>query len=157
MRWPAVGHNAASMLRLSLLAGALAGAVALVVAEFLTLWEVMVITVVKDSATGGEHHMYALAVIGVAAGLMAFGAISGGSRPAAFALLVLALSAIAVIGIIDLPDVNEEGFIGVAFEDAVARPKTGFYVETLGAALLLLTAVATLVLRPGERPVSDAA
>jgi hypothetical protein len=134
------------MLRLAILAAALIGAVTLVVAEFLTLWEVVVITVVKDSATGGEHHLFALALIGVAAAVMAFGAIRGGSRPAGWALLALALAAVFVIGAVDLPDVNEEGFIGVAFEDARARPRAGFYAETIGGALLLLAAVANLVL-----------
>ena len=146
------------MLRLAILTTALIGAVALVVAEFLTLWEVVVITVVKESSTGGAHHVYALALIGVTAMVMAVGAVRGGSRPAGWALLALAVAAVFVIGAVDLPDVNEEGFIGVAFEDARARPRAGFYVETVGAALLLLAAVANLVLlRPESPPAGEPA
>ena len=52
---------------------------------------------------------------------------------------------------IDLPDVDEVGLIGELYEQAATSPKIGFYLETLGAALLLLAAVATLVLRPGQR------
>jgi len=137
-----------------LLITALAGSAMLIVSEFLTLRELRIITVVKESLTGGSHHAYALAVIGVVAAVMAFGAFRGDSRPAGYGLLALALAAVAVIAVADVGWVNEEGFIGQAFEDAVARPKEGFYVETLGAALLLLSAVANLVL--ARRPAAGA-
>ena len=136
------------MLRYSLLGLALVGCALLLVAEFSTLYEIKVITVVKDSQTGGEHHGYALAIVAVAAAAMAFGALVGRSRPAAIALVVLALAALVIALVVDLPDVDEVGLIGELYEQAASSPKTGFYLETLGAALLLLAAVATLVLHP---------
>jgi len=140
----------ARLLRLGPLALALAACVLLAVAEFSTLYEIRVITVVKDSQTAGGHHGYALLVIAAAAVFMAWGANVGGSRPAALGLLILAVAALAVTLLVDYPDVDEEGFIGEAFEQAEASPKAGFYLETLGAVLLLLSAVATLALRPAR-------
>ena len=127
---------------------AAAGCVLLVVAEFSTLYEIRVITVVKESTDGREHHGTALLVIAVAAAFMAYGGILRGARPAQIALLVLAVAALAVVLFVDYPDVNDEGFIGEAFERAKATPQTGFYLESLGAVLLLLSAVATLLLTP---------
>ena len=147
---PTLARSAALLL-------AAAGCVLLIVAEFSTLYEIRVITVVKEATNGGEHHGFALLVIGVAAAFMAYGAILGGARPAQFGLLALAIAALLVVLLIDYPDVNDEGFIGEAFERAKAEPKTGFYFESLGAVLLLISAVATLLLSTGERPARDSA
>lgn len=130
-----------------------AGCVLLVVAEFSTLYEIRVITVVKDSTTSGGNHGYALLIVALGAAFMGYGALVGGSRPAAFGLLFLAAAALFVVLAVDYPDVGEEGFIGEAFERAEARPRTGFYLESLGAVLLLLGAVTTLVL--GRGPDTD--
>jgi hypothetical protein len=125
------------------------GAMMLIVAEFLPLYEIRVITAVPaggDHATG-PHHGYALLIVGLALLPMAWGAVRGGSRPAALAALVLALIALFVALAIDLPDLNETGGIGRSYELAQARPQIGFFVETLGATLALLGAVGCLVLR----------
>lgn len=138
--------------RITALALAVAGCVLLVVAEFSTLYEIRVITVVQETTDGRENHAYALLVIALAAGFMTFGGILAGARPAQWALLVLALAALFVVFAIDFPKVDEEGFIGDAFERAKATPQKGFYLESLGAVLLLIAAVATLLLSPrGER------
>ena len=129
---------------------AAAGCVLLVVAEFSTLYEIRVITVIQESTDGREHHGTALLVIAVAAAFMAYGGILGGARPAQFALLALAVAALLVVLLIDYPDVNDEGFIGETFERAKATPQTGFYLESLGAVLLLLSAVSTLLLSPRD-------
>jgi hypothetical protein len=134
--------------RNALLLPLLAGAALLVVAEFSTLYEVRAITAVLETSKGGAHHDYALLIIGIALVPMALGAVAGGSRPAAFACLVLALVAVAVVLGVDRPDVDETGLTR-AYEQAKASPKTGFYLESLGAALALIGAVGTLVLRPG--------
>lgn len=137
-----------SLARLVAILLAAAGCVLLVVAEFSTLYEIRVITVVKEATDGREHHAYALLVIAVGAAMMAYGGIVGGARPAQYALVALALAALFVVLAVDYPDVDEEGFIGEAFERAEASPQTGFYLESLGAVLLLLAAVATLLLSP---------
>jgi hypothetical protein len=126
------------------------GAVALCVAEFMPLYEIRVITAVPQGGTHGTgaHHGYAGLIVGLAVLPMAWGAVVGGSRPAAFALLVLAAIALFVVLSIDLPDLNETGLIGRTYEEAQARPRIGFIVESLGATLVLLGAVGNLVLRP---------
>lgn len=142
----------APLLRLGpLLLGAI-GCVLLVAAEFTTLTAVQIITVERGAVTGGEHHAYALAVIAVAALPMLWGAVRGRSRPAAWALLALAVAAAGIVLVKDLPKVSDEGLIAERFEQAVARPEIGFYLESLGAALLLVAAVAILLLRPGGAP-----
>jgi hypothetical protein len=125
------------------------GATMLIVAEFLPLYEIRVVTAVPrggDHSTGA-HHLYAMAVLGVAMLPMAYGAVRGGSRPAAVALVVLASAALVVALAVDLPDLNETGLIGRTYDQAEARPRVGFFVETLGATLALLGAIGTLVLR----------
>jgi hypothetical protein len=133
-----------------LLVPSVLGAVMLIVAEFLPLYEIRVITAVPNGGQQGTgaHHGYALVVIGLAMLPMAWGAVIGGSRPAAVALLALALIALFVVLAIDLPDLNETGLIGRTYDEAQARPRIGFLVESLGATLALLGAVGALVLRP---------
>jgi hypothetical protein len=133
----------APLRRYGLLALPLAGCLLLAIAEFTTLWEVRAITVVLDSSTGGSHHGYALLIVAVAAAAMAFGSAIGGSRPAAVALLVLALVALVIVLFVDLPDVQETG-LSRDYEQAEANPKIGFYLESAGAVLLLLGAVSVL-------------
>ena len=127
----------------------LVGAVLLIVAEFLPLYEIRAVTAVPAGGhkSTGAHHGYALGVIGLAIIPMAWGAVRGGSRPAAVAAVVLAAIALLVALAVDLPDLNETGLIGRTYDQAEARPRVGFFVETLGATLALLGAVGTLVLR----------
>ncbi len=138
--------------RYGLLLPLVLGAVALIVAEFLPLYEIRAVTAVPDGGrtTAGAHHGYALLVVGLAMLPMAFGAVRGRSRPAAFALLALSLIALFVALVIDLPDLNETGLIGRTYDQAEARPRIGFFVETLGATLALLGTVGTLLFRPGR-------
>jgi hypothetical protein len=132
-----------------LLVPLLLGAVLLIVAEFLPLYEIRAVTAVPAGGhkSTGAHHGYALLVVGLALIPMAWGAVRGGSKPAAIAALALALIALLVALAIDLPDLNETGLIGRTYDQAEARPRVGFFVETLGATLALLGAIGTLVLR----------
>jgi len=127
----------------------LVGALLLIVAEFLPLYEIRAVTAVPAGGhkSTGAHHGYALGIIGLAIIPMAWGAVRGGSKPAAIAALVLAVIALFVALAIDLPDLNETGLIGRTYDQAEARPRVGFFVETLGATLALLGAIGTLVLR----------
>ncbi len=134
------------------LALALLACLLLVVAEFTTLYEVRIITVVRDVTTAGSHHGFALLILAFAAAAMAYGATRGGSRPAALALVALAVAALVVILAIDLPVVDEEGTFGRDYEQARAQAATGFFLETAGAVLLLFSAVLILVLPRAERP-----
>jgi hypothetical protein len=136
--------------RYGLLVPLVLGALMIVVAEFLPLYEIRAVTAVPEGGrkSTGPHHGYALAIVGLVLLPMAFGAVRGRSRPAAIACLALSLIALLVALVIDLPDLNETGLIGRNYDQAEARPKVGFFVETLGATLALLGAVGTFVLRP---------
>ncbi len=127
----------------------LLGAVLLIVAEFLPLYEIRVVTAVPKGGhhSVGAHHGYALLVIGLALIPMAWGAVMGGSKPAAIAALVLSVIALFVALGIDLPDLNETGLIGRTYDQAQARPRVGFFVETLGATLALLGSIGALGFR----------
>jgi hypothetical protein len=130
-------------LALTLLACAL-----LAVAEFTTLYSVHVGGVTVHTGTVGGHHGFALLLLALAAAVMAVGAARGGSLPAAFALLGLAAAALAIALAVDLPAVGRTGLYGRNYENARAQSEIGFKLETLGAFLLLLGAVATLMFTP---------
>jgi hypothetical protein len=97
--------------------------------------------------SGGERHSYALAILGLLALVMAWGASIGNSRPAAAALALAGAAALAIVLIGDLPDVNQTGEIGLRFDEAEASPANGFYLSLLGGALALAGGVVGLVRR----------
>ena len=135
--------------RAGLLAVLVAAAVALIVAELLTVREIYAGDAVPrgGTMTGGSHHGYALGIIGLALLPMSYGAVVGGARPSAIAVLVLALAATVVVLAVDLPVLGDVGPLRETYELAEARAGPGFYVESLGAALALVGAVAVLLLR----------
>ena len=128
------GSRATGRSSCSLLAG-----VALIVAEFLTYREIVAVTVVPEGGrtTGGAHHGYALALIGLVSLPMSYGAVLGGSRPAAAALAVLGALALAIAAIVDLPSLDDTGLIGRTYDLAEASPAVGFWIEIVAAAVLL--------------------
>lgn len=132
---------------------ALVAVVLLVVAEFSTVFEVTVgsLGVVKRSSTGGEHHGYALLVIGVAAVGMVLWSLGAGGRPAALALVALGVAALVVAFVVDLPDTRASGQLpeSLAYENARARAGVGLALEIAGGVLLL---VAGGVLAAAGRP-----
>ena len=143
------GLSAASV---GLLLAGIAGGVLLIVADFSTLFEVKAVTAVLETRKGSEHHTHALALIGVLALPVAAGASLGGSRPAAVALTVLGAIALVIVLAVDLPDVHSTGFTKT-FDEAEASPESGFYLETLGVALVLVAGVGNLLLtRPAPPP-----
>jgi hypothetical protein len=136
-----------------------AGALLLIVAEFLTVREITAVTVVPPGGTetGGGLHGYALAIVGVALLAMSWGAVIGRARPAAVALLVLALIACWIVLFVDRPALDDTGLIGRTYDLAEAAPGPGFYVECAGAALALGGAIAALLLTPSRRRRRDPA
>ena len=136
------------MPRSALLLPLVAGSLLLIVAEFTTIREIRAVTAVPPGGTetGGGLHGYALAIVGLAMLPMTYGAAVRGARPAAVALLVLALVATGIVLLVDLPVLDDTGLIGRTYDLAESRPGTGFYLESAGAALALVGAVAVLVL-----------
>ena len=134
----------------------------MILSDLLTLYHVDVVTAscsdladpgLADACTttGGEHHGYALLILGVLVLVMTWGAAVGRSRPAGFALLVLGLAGLAIALGVDLPDVHKTGVIGQRFAEASAKPGLGFYFEIVGSALALLAGVVRLVRRSPSR------
>jgi hypothetical protein len=152
VRWLPAPLKPALLIRYWPLLPIVVGALLLIVAEFLPLYEIRAITTVPAGGrtSAGSHHGYALLVIGLALLPMAAAAVLGGSRPAAVALVVLSLIALFVALAIDLPDLNETGLIGRTYDQAEARPRVGFFVETLGATLALLGSIGAVLFKPGR-------
>jgi hypothetical protein len=127
-----------------------AGALLLIVSEFVTVREIHAVTVVPPggTSTGGDLHSYALGIIGLAMLPMAYGAVVRRARPAAVAVIVLAAAAAAVVLLVDRPVLDDTGLIGRTYDLAEARPAVGFYLESLGAALALVGGVWALMLAP---------
>jgi hypothetical protein len=67
-------------------------------------------------------------------------------------LLATGVVALAIAWHSDRPHVHDTGSVGDVYAEATADPGTGYYLETLGGALLLLAGGALLVL--GRAPVS---
>jgi hypothetical protein len=128
-------------LRIGLCAAASAGVVCLVLATFTTVIEIKVGTTTRlpgrdTHLSGWDRHGPALLIVAAFGAAMVAGALRG-ARPAAIALGVLGLVALGIAVIGDVPDLNATGFIGEVYEDAAAGPSAGFYLETLGGALML--------------------
>jgi hypothetical protein len=141
------GRGAAQVpgsLRAAILAGSLLGAVLLLVAEFTTLFSVHVATSstpIKTVITG-SHHSYALIPIAIVVALLAIGVWRDGSRPALLAIGLLGIVALLIALLGDLPDANATGLAGSStthYVNASSTPSAGLYLETLGAAVLLIT------------------
>jgi hypothetical protein len=127
----------------------LAGAVLLLVASFATVIEITVGTTSKvvdaDTAQSGwDRHGPALILLGLLAlWLLVVGL--RGARVALTGLIVVGVAALAIAWAWDRPHVHDTGSVGDVYADATADPGTGYYLETLGGALLLLAGGSLLV------------
>ena len=133
----------------------------MVAAELSTIYSIEVLTAgscvaITDPALadtcvtrGYEQHSYALVLLAGLTILMAWGASLGDSLPAGGALVVAGLAVLAIGALIDLPDIDRTGEIGVRFEEAEANPGPGFWLELAGGGLAVLTG--TLRLTRGGR------
>lgn len=131
----------AKALRAGLVAMAAAGLICLLLATFTTVIKITVGTTSKvpghdTHLSGWDRHGPALVLVALFAAVMLVGALRG-ARPAMAALAVLGLVALLIALVGDVPDLHQTGFIGEAYEDASAGPEVGFYLETVGAVLLL--------------------
>jgi hypothetical protein len=136
---------------------ALAGAIALLVAEPLALISVQTAAGhrVVLTISAGSHHSYALVPIAVLAILLAWALTRpSAARAAAVALILLGLAVLGIALLGDLPDINRAGLVGRAatgLHNARSVAGAGLYVETLGAVLLLAAGVTALVPALGAR------
>jgi hypothetical protein len=135
--------------RLVLAVLGLAGAVLLLVASFATVIEITVGTTSKvidaDTAQSGwDRHGPALVLLGLLALFLLFAGLRG-ARVALTGLIVVGVAALAIAWAWDRPHVHDTGSVGDVYADATADPGTGYYLETLGGALLLLVGGSLLV------------
>jgi hypothetical protein len=137
-----------------LAATALAGAVALLVAELSPLYTVVVgsLQAPQRSVSAGANHDHALAFVALAALAMAAVALRGG-RAAAAAIAALGAVALFVALAIDQPATRLSGTLpeAVAFADARAQPAGGFALELAGAVALLVSGGLLLALASMRR------
>lgn len=145
--------------RLVLAVTGLAGALLLLVASFTSVIDITVGTTSKvldaDTAQSGwDRHGPALVLLALLAIFLLLAALRG-SRVAMAGLLVAGIVALAIPTISDRPHVHDTGSVGDVYAEASAAPGTGYYLETLGGALLLLSGAALLVL--GRTPIAEAA
>jgi hypothetical protein len=148
---PDKGPAGVEILAAAVLALATLGALLLLVAEFTTLFTI------RSSAAGapvrsvgtGSHHTYALVPIALLAIVLATALATLGSRPALLAIGFLGVIALLIALLGDLPDAHTSGLIGTPtthYVTATSRPSAGFYMETLGAVLLVISCVSGFLL-----------
>jgi hypothetical protein len=145
-----VGSGTVRAVRIALAIAALAGALCLIIATFSTIIEITVGTTSKiadrdTELSGWDRHSVSLLLIAVFALLMTAGALRG-ARPAMAAVAVAGIAVLLIALIGDLPDVHKTGVVGQLYDNARANPKIGYYLETLGGALLLLAGGGLLLL-----------
>jgi hypothetical protein len=145
---------------------AIAAAALLVASEFVDLYRIVtpageLVAGAKATRTGGDHHSYALLVIGLTALAATLAARWAAQPMLAVAVAALGALALAIVLIGDLPDVTSSGLTAGPLEPAEADPAVGFWLElagallTLGAGLALarlLTLARAAVARPPTPP-----
>jgi hypothetical protein len=154
-----VGFGTIRALRIVLAIAALAGAICLIVATFSTIIEITVGTTSKiadrdTELSGWDRHSVSLILIALFALVMTAGALRG-ARPAMAAIAVAGIVVLLIALIGDLPDVHKTGVIGQLYDNATANPRIGYYLETLGGALLLVAGGGLLLL--GDPPATEPA
>ena len=138
------------------------GAVLLVATAFSTIASVDVASgsceVIQDTnpeladrceLSGFERNGGSFLLLAALAAAMAWGAGIGSSRPAAVALVVIAVAVLAWALLVDLPVTNETGALGRNFEGAMAAAGPGLTIEIV-AGVLILAAGAVRLLAPAR-------
>jgi hypothetical protein len=132
----------------AVLAGGLLGAALLIAADLSTLLEIKVITVVEKRLSGHAQHDWAVAILGLVSIPLAFGAARRRARPALVGLIVVGAAVMFIALANDLGDTRSTGVYGERYDEAAAQAGPGFYLETLGAVVLIVTGVGGLILLP---------
>jgi peptidoglycan/LPS O-acetylase OafA/YrhL len=161
---------AAGPLAWAVLALGLTAAVLMVATEFSTIQEVRIGESTCGAAEerlrdvcetgGGEQHNWSLLVLGVFAGLLAFGAAVGRSRPAALALLAVGLIVLGIALLGDRPTLDDKRGLEVYYGESGTKPATGggYTLELIGGVLAVVAATLALLRDrlPGRRGSRDA-
>lgn len=140
--------------RLALALLATAGIVMLLISGFLTLITIETGAATLDKRSGFEQHSITMLLLGLAAVPMLLGSLRG-AKPAMVALAAIGIVVLVVALTVDLPNALDEGLYGERYEGAEASPAAGFFVETLGGVLLLLTGGLLLLVSPSRPGASE--
>lgn len=140
-----------STIQVGLVVATTLGALLLLAAEFTPLFTIHVNAAHPHvrSVSAGSHDSYALVPVAVLALAMAFGIWRAGSRVALLAVGALGVLAVLLALLGDLPDARAHGLLQNApghYVEAAARAGAGLYLETAGAALLIVTSVSGFIL-----------
>jgi hypothetical protein len=142
---------------------AVAGALLVLIAQFIPLYHVHVPTSsapVKTVGTGANHG-WAPVPIALVCLALALAVYRHGNRTALLGLAVLGVATLLIALLGDLPDAHSSGLIGSSasqYVQGVSSPSAGLYLETLGAVLLLVSGgVGFLMLGPASGRVEPAA
>jgi hypothetical protein len=124
----------------------LIGALMLIASEFVDTFSYRAGDTVLEVSQGGGRHDYALLLLGVFAIAAILTAFATGSKPAAIAVAATGAVALLFFLLIDLPDAGAAGtFAG--FVQSKAHPEAGFWLELIGAIVLLIGGTALAVMR----------
>jgi hypothetical protein len=122
---------------------ALLGGGLLILAEFLTLFEIEARDLVVKQQAGGSHHAYAMLVVGTAMIGATLLTRSTGQWPPALGIVMLGVFALAFALIGDLPDATRSDLVrGARIADA--HPAVGFWMEVAGAVVAIVNGLALL-------------
>lgn len=129
-----------------------AGVVLLVISTFTTVIEIKVLTTsdiaakIDTQISGADRHGGALIIAAVFAAVMLVGAVTRAARPAMVGLAAAGALALAIAIVSDAAHIHDTGQVGELYEEATADAGPGFFYETLGGALLLVSGGGLLLL-----------
>jgi hypothetical protein len=137
-------------LRAALAATGFAGALFLVAGTFTAMIRITVGSTSRGldadtTQSGWDRHGPALLLLGLA-GLWLLGSALRGTRAAMAGLALVGVAAMGIAMAWDRPHLHDTGEVGNVYATATADPGAGYYLETLGGALVLVTGGALLLL-----------
>ncbi len=146
-----------------LVAACLASAIVLMVSELATTFQLVnpggeaLDPAGGVGVSGGERHGYVMFVISFFALFCLALAVLGGSKPAAMAVAVAGGLALLLFLITDLPDAGQEGALNepVFLANAEVVPRTGFWLELIGALGLAVSGAALATLTPEQLSIGE--
>jgi hypothetical protein len=134
-----------------------AAALALLVSEFMTTFQLASTgAAFCDVQAAGRHH-FALGVLAIFSIIAVIVAVVGASKPAAMAVAIAGFLALLLFLIIDLPHAGNSGTLAGCsastsgqFFEAKANPQAGFWLEMVGALALALSGLALATFTPDQ-------
>ena len=136
----------------------IAAALALLASEFTTTFHLVPPGGdARCAVEASDRHHLAQGVIALFAIGAVLVAVMGASRPAAIAVAIAGVAALALFLVVDLPDANSVGTLSnecasipIQLEEAKAEPQTGFWLEMAAAVALTFSGAILATLTPNQ-------